>query len=129
MKPNAIHFIQEFKMDIEKINHLLLNELLKEKEGILAISLAKKFTIPLSDFLVFINRNIQKKIISLNQENKIVLTESGIKQLQPHFDKIKAKAPSYFDLQRLDKEQIDINEPYIPNINFINDFKGKANRN
>lgn len=48
-------------MDIEKINHLLLNELLKEKEGILAISLAKKFTIPLSDFLVFINRNIQKK--------------------------------------------------------------------
>lgn len=129
MRTNVIHFIQEFKMDIEKIDHLLLKELLKSREGILAISLAKKFTIPLSDFLDFINRNIQKKIISLTSENKIVLTESGIKRLQPHFDKTKAKVPLYLDLQRLDKEKIDINEPYIPNIDFINDFKGKVNGN
>ena len=129
MQPNVIHFIQEFKMEIEKIDYLLLKELLKNREGVLAISLAKKFTIPLSDFLDFINRKIQKKIISLTPENKIVLTESGIKQLQPHFDKTKAKGSLYFDLQRLDKGQIDINEPYIPNIDFINDFKGKANGN
>ena len=48
-------------MDIEKIDYLLLKELLKNREGVLAISLAKKFTIPLSDFLDFINRKIQKK--------------------------------------------------------------------
>lgn len=108
-------------MAINKIDELLLNEIYQSEKGLLALSLFNKYTIPMPKFLEFVQRYKLKGIILLDRENRIILTSKG----KDYWEKtLTARHSIYNASTRKDISPIGINEPYIPDKKFVDDWKG-----
>lgn len=98
----------------------LLDELYHSDRGLLAISLLERYSMTANELFKFIDLYSEQGIIEVDDENHIMLTESGRNQLLQGNVHV-----SYLDSVKTLYNKIPINEPYLPNISFIKDLEGR----
>lgn len=104
-------------MDISSKKRQVLIDLFSSPRGLYAYTLYGRYGLSPSDALSFIEEYQKKEAIHVDEDNRIVLTKDGRKQivsLVHSSTSITGKENSFLSRFRTDA-QIEINAPYLPN--------------
>lgn len=108
-------------MGIKKnLYETLLDDLYHSEKGLLAILLIERYSMTANELFKFIDLYSEQGIIEVDDENHIMLTESGRNQFLQGSVHV-----SFLDSVKTSYNKIPINEPYLPNISFIKDLEGR----
>lgn len=110
-------------MEIQKKYIQLFYDLNLSEKGLLAFTIHNRYNLTPTEVISFITYYREKGFITCDEEYKIKITESGRAAILKIQEKRQINVPhtkgsEYFNEQRT-TNRIVINEPYIPNADFM----------
>lgn len=117
-------------MDIKKKDIRIFMDLCNNSNGILGFTMNRRYDMEPREIVDFILLYQERGLISCDDEYRLNITDKGKEVLNNILASMKQspvkERSSYFEEQLL-PFQIAINEPYIPNITFLEELRQKIN--
>lgn len=121
-------------MDIKVKYKKVFSDLYKSVNGLLAYTLYSRYSLMPSEAIDFINTYQNEEYISIDEEQRIKLTEKGknsIVNLQKELNYVAKNSTNKFVSELvLIESNLEVFQPYIPNKDFYDKYlKERRNRN